>query len=75
MKITLKDFTTLTPHSVQTYRSKLRQLWLKEQAGMATDGEVALRKQIERQLGVEAWTIPGQGRPRKNEAVFAGDPA
>lgn len=62
---TLKSLRELTPLSVKTYRSTLRQLWIREQARIASGEDVEKRIRLEKLLGLKASRVPSQGRPRK----------
>ena len=60
-----RPLTDLAPSTVQTYRSRARKLWLKVQAGQATNADHLELAELETLLGVCGSDIPPVGRPRK----------
>ena len=55
----------LAPSTVQTYRSRVRKLWLKVKAGDATPADRLELAELEALLGLRGSEIPRPGRPRK----------
>jgi hypothetical protein len=55
----------LAPSTVQTYRTRIRKLHLKVQAGQATTTDRLELNELESLLGVRGADIPSPGRPRK----------
>jgi hypothetical protein len=55
----------LAQTTVQSYRSRLRKLFLKIQAGLGTEEDRLELAELERVLGVRGQEIPPVGRPRK----------
>jgi len=51
--------------TISAYRSRTRKLYLKIQAGVATDADRRELAELEMLLGVPGSEIPGPGRPRK----------
>jgi hypothetical protein len=56
-----------TESTTINYRSQARRLWKKYLAGTANQQEIDRMRYLERNLGIKAADIPGQGRPRKYE--------
>jgi len=55
----------LAPSTVQTYRSRVRKLWLKVTDGEADPGDRLELAELEALLGLRGSDIPPPGRPRK----------
>jgi len=55
----------LAQSTVQTYRSRLRKLFLKIQGGSATEADRLELVELESVLGLRGCDIPGPGRRRK----------
>lgn len=55
----------LAETTIQSYRSRLRKLFLKVQAGLATESDRLELAELESLLGVRGGDIPPPGRPRK----------
>ena len=55
----------LAPTTRSTYRSRARKLFLKVQAGMATEGDRLELAELEILLDLRGSDSPGPGRPRK----------
>lgn len=55
----------LAPTTIATYRTRIRKLYLKVQAGQATTPDRLELAELEVLLGVRGGDIPPPGRPRK----------
>jgi len=64
----LKTIDQLAPDTIQSYRSKLRRLFLRLSTLTGDEAEQMRRKiaRLETQLGVKAESIGGPGRPRRS---------
>jgi hypothetical protein len=60
-----RPFKELAPTTIQTYRSRARKLWMKIEAGQATNADRFELAELEALLGVRGSDIPPPGRPRK----------
>ena len=54
----------LSQETLSQYRSQLRQLGLREQAGAVMPKDVQKRKHLESLLGIRWRDVPGRGRPK-----------
>jgi hypothetical protein len=67
----LKTIDELAPDTIHNYRSRLRRLFLSLDM-LTGDEAVAVKRKIARleaQIGVNAETIGGPGRPRRSNAL------
>lgn len=62
MRRSLDDLAATT---IATYRTRIRKLYLKVQAGQATTADRLELAELEALLGVRGSDIPPPGRPRK----------
>lgn len=60
-----RPLAELASSTIAAYRHKARKLWLKVQAGKATDSDRLELAELESLLGVRGREIPPPGRPRK----------
>ena len=60
-----RPLVELAPSTVAAYRHKARTLWLKIQAGQATNADRLELAELENLLGVRGSEVPPPGRPRK----------
>ncbi len=60
-----RPLAELAPSTIAAYRHKTRKLWLKAQAGQATQADRLELAELENLLGIRGCKIPPPGRPRK----------